>query len=62
MNNIKKNPTLAISIVAIICAVLGFFGGMKYQQTKVPTFARNGQNSMPGAMQNTTGNIQTGTI
>ncbi len=62
MKDIKKNPTLALSIVAIVSALLGFFGGMKYQQTKVPTYARNRQNTTQGEMQNNNGNKQTGTM
>ncbi len=62
MKDIKKNPMLAGSIVAIICAVLGFFGGMKYQQTKIPMFGRSGQNNMSGGIQNTADNKQTGTV
>lgn len=61
MKELKKNPTLMISVVAIICMAVGFFGGMKYQQTKVPTFARNRQNAV-GSMQDNNGKPnQTGT-
>lgn len=44
MSTMKKNPTLVISIVAIACVGVGFFCGMKYQQTKRSsnTFARTG--------------------
>ena len=38
-----KNPIVIAIIVLVIGGGAGFFGGMKYQQSKTPTFAgRNG--------------------
>lgn len=54
MKDSKKNPTIVLSIIAIAAAALGFFGGMKYQQTKTPTF---GKGVAQGAMNQ---NKQTG--
>ncbi|MFZ2024878.1 MAG: DUF5666 domain-containing protein [Microgenomates group bacterium] len=61
MKDSKKNPTIVLGIIAIACAALGFFGGMKYQQTKSPSFARGGLNNMQGGMQNNSQAKQTGT-
>ena len=38
-----KNSIVVIGIVAIVFAGGGFFGGMKYQQTKTPQFPRGQQ-------------------
>ena len=36
----KNSNVVVIGIIAIIIAALSFFGGMKYQQTKLPSFSR----------------------
>ena len=52
-----KNTSVIVGIVAIVFAAGGFFGGMKYQQSKTPTFARGQQ------VRNRTGNgMVNGTI
>jgi len=38
-----KNSIVIMGIVAIVFAAGGFFGGMKYQQTKTPQFPRGQQ-------------------
>lgn len=51
-----KQNYLVIGLIAILCAAGGFFGGMKYQQSKQPTFGqmrnfqgqRNGTNALNG--------------
>jgi hypothetical protein len=49
-----KNNTMLITIaIAVVIGVGGFIAGMKYQQTKQPTFGRNGTNNfMMGGGQN----------
>lgn len=52
-----KNSIVVIGIVAIVFATGGFFGGMKYQQTKTPQFNRGQQqvrNRAQGGMVNGT--------
>ncbi len=49
----KYNATNTI-IIAVVIGVLGFFGGMKYQQTKTPVFNR-GFGMMQGGEQNSNG-------
>jgi len=59
MKDIKKNVPLVIGIVAIVFATGGFFGGLKYQQSKTPTFSR-GQFQGSGMGQNRTGGARAG--
>jgi len=61
MKDSKKNPTMVLGIIAITCAALGFFGGMKYQQTKSPSFARGGQNNIQQGMGQNNGQTTKGT-
>ncbi len=49
----KYNATNTI-IIAVVIGVLGFFGGMKYQQTKTSAFNR-GFGMMQGGEQNSNG-------
>ena len=51
-----KNNTLTIILVAIVVGALGFFGGMKYQESKSP-FGANGTFRQRG-LQGTPGNRQ----
>lgn len=46
----KNNNFLIIAVVAILVGAVGFFGGMKYQQGKKPSFDRNrmGQGQLQG--------------
>jgi hypothetical protein len=59
MKGTTNNNTLFITIaIAIVIGVGGFFAGMKYQQTKQPSFTRNGANTfMMGGAQNGQGAI-----
>jgi hypothetical protein len=55
MKQSTNSTTLFITIaIAIVMGAGGFFAGMKYQQTKQPTFGRNG-NFMMGGAQNGNG-------
>ena len=61
----KNSNVVIIGIIAIVFAALGFFSGMKYQQTKIPSFSRNNVQGMMGQnekLSNGTGtkNIRTG--
>jgi hypothetical protein len=40
---VKNNLIITAIIVAIVAGGAGFFGGMKYQQSKMPNFPRNFQ-------------------
>src|SRR5689334_21295796 len=47
-DNMKNNPTLMI-VIGLVIAGGSFFGGMKYQESKRPTFSRQfGTNQGPG--------------
>jgi hypothetical protein len=45
----KNNLIIVAIIIAIIAGAAGFFGGIKYQQSKTPSFSRNfqGQRGQP---------------
>jgi hypothetical protein len=60
MKETTNSTTLFVTIaIAVVMGVGGFFAGMKYQQTKQPTFGRNGTNNfMMGGAQN--GQTRTG--
>ncbi len=54
----KNNNILIIVVVAILVGAAGFFGGMKYQQSKQPVFNRQfggGQGGRNGQGQGTAG-------
>jgi hypothetical protein len=55
MKNGKKNPTIVLGIIAIAMCSTRIFWWYEIPTNKVPTFARNGQNGMPGATQDGNG-------
>lgn len=48
MKNLKQIFSVSTIIIAIITLAAGFAGGVFYQKSKVPSFARNGQFQMAG--------------
>lgn len=46
----KNNPIGLAAVVAIVAAGIGFFGGMKYQQSKQPFAFRMGGNGQGGSI------------
>ena len=46
----SKNSLIITIVVAIVCLGAGFFAGMKYQESKLPQFARNLPNDFQGRM------------
>jgi hypothetical protein len=58
-----KNTPIIIGIVAILFAAGGFFGGIKYQQTKTPQFTRGQFGNTNGQARNRAGSgVVNGTI
>jgi len=61
----KNNQTIIMIVIAVVFAIGGFFAGLKYQQSKTPTFAgrfnsQNGQGFARNGEPNSSNTIRQG--
>lgn len=46
----KNNNLIVMAVITLVCLGAGFFAGMKYQESKLPQFARNLPDDFQGRM------------